>query len=122
MRHVAADPDRLIRIACDGDVVDLDQKVEQRLGIVGAEYATDPLLAQTRVDLAEVVRAKQAGESVKARAPAKTTNVVSLIDALRESAKATGAATAEYAEPASRRARTTRSKPARAKPRRRAAN
>jgi DNA end-binding protein Ku len=38
--------------------------------------------------LAEVVRAKQEGRPLKAKAPVKTTNVVSLMDALRQSAGA----------------------------------
>jgi DNA end-binding protein Ku len=41
--------------------------------------------------LAEVVRAKQEGKPVKARAEVKETNVVSLMDALRQSAGAKGA-------------------------------
>jgi DNA end-binding protein Ku len=38
--------------------------------------------------LAEVVRAKQEGRPLRAKAPVKATNVVSLMDALRQSASA----------------------------------
>jgi DNA end-binding protein Ku len=71
--------------------------------------------------LAEVVRAKQAGEPVKARAPAKATNVVSLIDALRQGAGGKASARTKVAKPAPHKARATRSKSARTAPRRRAA-
>jgi DNA end-binding protein Ku len=60
--------------------------------------------------LAEVVRAKQEGKPVKARAPMKSTNVVSLMDALRESAggkAAKGSAAAAKAAPAGKGAKSS---------------
>ncbi len=67
--------------------------------------------------LAEVVRAKQAGEPVKARAPAKATNVVSLIDALRQSAGGKISPAAKAAK-----TRAARARSAKAAPRRRVAS
>jgi DNA end-binding protein Ku len=72
--------------------------------------------------LADVVRAKQEGKPVKARAPAKSTNVVNLMDALRQSAGSSGAkGKAAAAKNGSAKRRTGKAKSAAAAARRRKA-
>jgi DNA end-binding protein Ku len=75
----------------EGELLELAQHI-----IDTKSGAFDPREFDDRYDqaLAELVRAKQEGREIKRKAPPKPAKVTSLLDALRESAKATGKARA----------------------------
>jgi DNA end-binding protein Ku len=114
VRPAATAFDDIPKIAIKGEMLKLAEHIiTSKAGSFDAAKFDDRYEAA----LAEVVRAKQAGEPVIARTPAKATNVVSLIDALRQSAggKASPAAKAG-------KTRAARSRSTKAGPRRRAAS
>jgi DNA end-binding protein Ku len=111
--------DDIAKIAIKGEMLKLAEHIiKSKTGSFDATKFDDRYEAA----LAEVVRAKQAGEPVKARAPAKMTNVLSLIDALRQSVGGKSSSRTKAAKSAPPNARATRPKSARAAPRRRAAS
>jgi DNA end-binding protein Ku len=79
--------DDLPDVSIEGEMLDLARHI---IGTMQGEF--DPADFDDRYDqaLAELVKAKQEGREIKAPPPPQETKVVSLLDALRESAKAGG--------------------------------
>lgn len=88
IRSVTEAFDDIAKIRIKGEMLKLAEHIiKSKAGHFDASKFDDRYEAA----LAEVVRAKQEGKPVKARPPAKPSNVVNLMDALRRSASAKGA-------------------------------